>query len=99
MDKYSVPLEQWRSYTINAEGESDASIYARRLNLTDLVLENYLAGKTFDWYNHTFRTGFNQDYNASVSGASERVNYYMSLGYLRNEGAVVGNKYQAVRST
>jgi TonB-linked SusC/RagA family outer membrane protein len=98
LDKYGVPLEQWRSYTINAEGESDASIYARRLNLTDLVLENYLAGKTFDWYNHTFRTGFNQDYNASVSGASERVNYYMSLGYLRNEGAVVGNKYQAVRS-
>lgn len=98
LDKYDVSLEQWRSYTINAEGESDASIYARRLNLTDLVLENYLAGKTFDWYNHTFRTGFDQDYNASISGASERVNYYMSLGYLHNEGAVVGNEYQAIRS-
>ena len=98
LDKYGVSLEQWRSYTINAEGESDASIYARRLNLTDLVLENYLAGKTFDWYNHTFQTGFDQDYNASISGASERVNYYMSLGYLHNEGAVIGNEYQAIRS-
>lgn len=98
LDKYGVSLEKWRSYTINAQNESDASIYARRLNLTDLVLENYLAGKTFDWYNHTFQTGFNQDYNASISGASERVNYYMSLGYLNNEGAVVGNEYQAIRS-
>lgn len=98
LDKYGVSLEEWRSYTINAEGESDASIYARRLNLTDLVLENYLAGKTFDWYNHTFQTGFDQDYNASISGASDRVNYYMSLGYLHNEGAVIGNEYQAIRS-
>lgn len=98
LDKYGVSLEKWRSYTVNAQGESDASIYARRLNLTDLVLENYLAGKTFDWYNHTFQTGFDQDYNASISGASERVNYYMSLGYLHNEGAVVGNEYQAIRS-
>ena len=27
-----------------------------------------------DWNDATFRTGFNQDYNASISGATERVN-------------------------
>lgn len=38
-----------------------------------------------DWNDATFRTGFNQDYNASISGATERVNYYFSLGYINNE--------------
>jgi TonB-linked SusC/RagA family outer membrane protein len=98
LGQYGISLDQWRGYTTNAAGESDASIYARRLNLTDIVLENYLAGRSFDWYDHTFHTGFDQDYNASLSGASDKINYYMSLGYLNNEGAVVGNKYQAVRA-
>ncbi|MDR1504802.1 MAG: SusC/RagA family TonB-linked outer membrane protein [Prevotella sp.] len=96
--QYGVSLDTWRGYTTNATGESDASIYGRRLNLSDIVLQNYIDGNSFDWYDHTFRTGINQDYNASVSGASERMNYYMSLGYLKNEGAVVGNEYQSVRA-
>jgi len=98
LNKYGTSLADWRGYTTNAEGESDASIYTRRLGLSDIVLENYLAGRSFDWYDHTFRSGFNQDYNASVSGASERMNYYMSAGFLRNEGAVVGNEYKSFRA-
>jgi TonB-linked SusC/RagA family outer membrane protein len=98
LGKYGISIEQWRAYTTNASGESDASIYARRLGLEGGVLKDYLAGNTFDWYKHTFRNGFNQDYNASVSGANDKMNYYMSLGYLRNEGAVKYNDYQAVRS-
>ncbi len=98
LSQYGITLEQWRAYTTNAAGESDASIYARRLNLNDLVLANYVAGRTFNWYDHTFRTGFNQDYNASVSGASDKMNYYLSFGHLKNEGAVVGNVYRATRA-
>lgn len=98
LGQYNVSPEAWRAYTTNTAGESDASIYARRLGLTDVVLSNYLAGQSFDWYDHTFQNGFNQDYNASVSGASEKMNYYMSLGYLKNEGAVVGNEYQSIRA-
>jgi TonB-linked SusC/RagA family outer membrane protein len=98
LDKYGVSLDQWRAYTVNAAGEPDASIYAKRLGLEGGVLKDYLAGNTVDWYDNTFRTGFNQDYNASVSGANDRMNYYMSVGYLRNEGAVNYNNYKAVRS-
>ncbi|MDR0698538.1 MAG: TonB-dependent receptor plug domain-containing protein, partial [Tannerella sp.] len=98
LGKYGVSLDNWRAYTTNESGESDAGIYAKRLGLTDLLLENYLAGRTYDWYDNTFRTGFNQDYNASVSGASEKMNYYLSFGYLQNEGAVKGNEYSAIRS-
>lgn len=96
--KYGISLEQWRGFTTNGADESDASIYARRLGLEGGVLNDYLAGNTFDWYDHTFRTGFNQDYNVSVSGASDKMNYYLSLGYMRNEGAVNYNDYETVRA-
>lgn len=98
LGRYGVALDDWRAYSTNSTGESDASIYARRLGLEGGVLNDYLAGNTFDWYKHTFRTGFNQDYNASVSGASDRMNYYMSLGYMRNEGAVKYDDYETFRA-
>jgi TonB-linked SusC/RagA family outer membrane protein len=100
LSKYGVSLENWRAYTTNTEGESDLSIYAKRLgmNVSTLLLENYLAGRTYNWFDNVFQTGFNQDYNASVSGATEKMNYYLSFGYLNNEGAVKGNEYSAIRS-
>lgn len=98
LGKYGITQDQWAAYTTNAAGESMYSIYAKRLGLEDTVLENYLAGKTYDWYDQTFRTGINQDYNVSVAGASERINYYMSIGLLKAEGAVKGNDYQTVRA-
>jgi TonB-linked SusC/RagA family outer membrane protein len=98
--KYGVTLDAWRAYTTNAADESDESIYAKRLGLnsSSLLLENYLAGRTYDWYNNVFQVGFNQDYNISVSGANDRMNYYLSMGYLNNEGAVKGNEYSSIRS-
>lgn len=83
-----------------SEGESMLSLFARRLTLdvSPLVYNNFLAGKTYDWYDSTFRTGINQDYNASISGATDNVNYYLSVGYTDNEGAVQGNEYHAFRS-
>ena len=98
LGNYGVSIDQWRAYTTNAAGETDESIYAKRLGLEGGVLKDYLAGNTYDWYKNTFRTGLNQDYNTSVSGASDKMNYYMSLGYLSNEGAVNYNNYKAVRS-
>ena len=98
LGQYGVSIDTWRGYSPNTTGKSDAGVYADRLGLTDIVLQNYLDGNSFDWYDHTFRTGINQDYNVSVSGASDRMNYYMSLGYLHNEGAVVGNDYQSIRA-
>lgn len=98
LSKYGISTDDWAAYSNNETGESLQSIYAKRLGLQDAVLENYLTGKTYDWYDRTFRTGINQDYNASISGASDRMSYYMSLGYLKNEGAVRGNDYNAFRA-
>ena len=71
---------------------------ATRLGLQGNSLANFLLGQTFDWYDHSFRTGLNQNYNVSMSGATDRVNYYFSLGYMDNEGVAVGNDYTTFRS-
>ena len=94
-----VSLEAWRGYTTNDEGESDLSIWARRLGFrpNTALMDNLLSGKVMDWQDKAFRLGFNQDYNASISGAGEKIDYYMSLGYLRNEGAFVDDTYRAIR--
>ncbi|NGF55122.1 SusC/RagA family TonB-linked outer membrane protein [Parapedobacter sp. SGR-10] len=95
----TVSLDTWRNYTTNAADESDMSIWAKRLGFKGgNALENILNGKTINWKDHAFRTGFNQDYNASVSGAGEKANYYLSMGYLNNEGVVKSDQYQAVRA-
>lgn len=43
-----------------------------------------------DWEKEGLMNGFRQEYNASVSGASDRINYYASLGYLDQEGIQEG---------
>lgn len=100
LSRYGISLEQWRAYTNNTTGISDDEIFARRLGLesSDVTYDNYLAGKTFDWYKQSFRTGLNEDHNISLSGANDRINYYMSMGYLSNEGIVRGNDYKTIRS-
>ncbi|HWJ27938.1 MAG TPA: SusC/RagA family TonB-linked outer membrane protein, partial [Flavisolibacter sp.] len=97
--KYGITIDQWRAYTTASNGSAtDNEIWAKRLLLQSTVLSNFLNGQTFDWYNHTFRDGVNQDYNISASGATDQMNYYMSLGYLSNQGVAVGNDYRAIRS-
>ena len=43
-----------------------------------------------DWYNETFHNSFRQEYNISVSGASNRFNYYASAGIL-DDGGIIAN--------
>lgn len=94
----NVSLDDWRAYTTNDADESDLSIWAKRLGFQGNTLANLLAGRIVDWAKHTYRTGFNQDYNASISGASEKANYYLSIGYLKKQGAEISDGYHAIRA-
>ena len=47
-----------------------------------------------DWYDETIHNSFRQEYNLSVSGANDRLNYYASAGYLNDGGTVENSKYQ-----
>ncbi|UYQ91882.1 TonB-dependent receptor [Chitinophaga horti] len=46
-----------------------------------------------DWFDDVLRNALQHNHNVSVSGGSEKATYYFNLGYLSDEGIVIGNKY------
>ncbi|WP_316823948.1 SusC/RagA family TonB-linked outer membrane protein [Pedobacter miscanthi] len=93
-----ITYAQWKAY--DGLTGSDQEVWLQRIGLFENERANYFAGKTYDWYDASFHTGYSQDYNLSASGQSNNnsTNYYMSLGYLKNEAVVVGDDYRAYRA-
>ncbi|WP_281225692.1 SusC/RagA family TonB-linked outer membrane protein [Flavobacterium aquiphilum] len=100
--KWGITEAQWLAYQPASQtaGKSSKEVWGTRLglNFDPSLMANFLADKTHDWSDSSFRTGINHDNNMSVSGAGENVNYYFSAGYLTSEGAIVGNDYKSARS-
>src|SRR5690606_14189938 len=55
-------------------------------------------GKSVDWYSKVFQAGLRQDYNLSVSGRTDDISYYLGGGYLNNQGIVVNDNFNTVRT-
>lgn len=47
-----------------------------------------------DWWNAIGRTGYRQEYNVSATGATEKFNFFASLGYLKENGYIQNNDFQ-----
>ena len=47
-----------------------------------------------DWTDELFQNNLRQEYNLSVSGANDKLNYYMSAGYLDDQGIVPNSGFQ-----
>ena len=68
--------------------------------LHSLSMNKYLdsAGKTpaadTDWFDETTRTGFIQNYNFSVSGSTEKMSSFFSLGYYKNLGVIKTSDFE-----
>lgn len=62
--------------------------------MTDFEYENYQAGKTTDWMDYISRTGAMQNYSASVSGATEKINYFLSGSFTDQQGVTKGDDYK-----
>ncbi len=41
-----------------------------------------------DWFKETYKTGINQNYQVSVSNATDKMRYYLSAGYTDEEGVL-----------
>jgi len=91
-----VSLEDWKAYD-GSQGEP-VDIWLRRIGLSQPERDNYAKGQTTDWKDMVFRTGIQQNYNLSLSGKSDRVTYYWSLGYTDNEGVIEKDYYSIFRS-
>ncbi|MBA6154222.1 SusC/RagA family TonB-linked outer membrane protein [Gelidibacter maritimus] len=53
-------------------------------------------GKYYDWEDAYFRTAVNQTQDISVSGATEKTNYYSSISYSKDEGRVKINENERI---
>lgn len=79
--------QQWLDAVAAANGYSDYSFLVPQEEI------NRNAGKEVKWLDEISRTGWIQDYQAAVSGAGEKMNYYLSASYTENEGVIKGDYY------
>lgn len=47
-----------------------------------------------DWYETILRNAVWQNHNVSLSGTTDRSNYFLSMGYLDDEGIVINNNFK-----
>jgi TonB-dependent starch-binding outer membrane protein SusC len=52
------------------------------------------SGGNTDWYDEILDKGFFQNHNLSLSGGSEKINYFLSAGYLTDEGIIRTNDFK-----
>lgn len=96
----SVQLWQNRPRLMNGQEYLDAVSERTGLQeyswLSEQEKNNMYNGKEVDWYDEATRVGYIQDYQVSISGASEKVNYYLSTSYTDNSSVVVGDDYNRI---
>ena len=71
---------------------NDAASYTGMLGPREL--EAWNDGKWVNWLDEISRKGVGQKYDLSVSGGSERVTYYVSSDYTRQQGIRKGDDYE-----
>ena len=73
---------------------TDRNIVAAKLR-TQEERDNYLAGKDINWVNEVMKSSAPiQNYDLSVSGKTERTNYFLSGSYTNQEGIMLNDKFK-----
>ncbi len=53
-----------------------------------------LNGSNTDWYSEILKRGFFQNHNISLSSGTDKINYFLSAGYLSDEGIIRTNNFK-----
>ena len=89
-------LRKWAKYNGNPgkyTGIDDPKFLTDN-SFDPISLANLKAGKTIDWQDLIFRSGFKTNNNLSVSGGTEKTKYAFSGGYYNEKGIFAGQDYQ-----
>lgn len=94
----------WQNQPVMMEGEEWLSVANARSGYEEGTtnwleipeLENYEAGKETVWLDQVVQLGTIQDYQLSVSGAGEGLNYYLSSSYNANSGVIIGDDFERI---
>ncbi|HJT75524.1 MAG TPA: TonB-dependent receptor [Chitinophaga sp.] len=60
----------------------------------DAINNPYVYGGTTNWYDAVLRKAFQMNHNISVSGGSESNTYYLSGGYIQEDGIIQTNNFK-----
>lgn len=64
----------------------------------DYLIQKFAKGAGTDWFHEIFKSAPIQQHSLSASGASDKSNYYLSLGYTNQQGTLINTyfkRYQA----
>lgn len=98
----SGSMQNWMNRPKLMNGEQWLESVLARNNSTDLSwlkpqeAANREAGRETDWLDASTRTGWVQDYQLSVSGSGEKMNYYLSTSYSDNKSVIAGDQYNRI---
>ena len=91
-----ITQEEWLKYD-NSQGDP-MDVWLRRIGLSQVERDNYFKNQSTDWTKMVYANGIQQSYNVNVSGRTDRLNYYWSLGYDDNEGVIKYDDFSVYRS-
>ena len=84
-------LEKTDDYNeILLSNNPDASL----IELTNIEKENLANGRETDWVDLSTRTGAIQNYHLSVSGNTDKTNYYIAGNYFSHEGIALNDQFE-----
>ena len=94
-----VTIDDWLAYD-NLQGTTTPpeDIWYGRLQLQQVEIDNYKAGNALNWKDILFQTGLRSDNNISLSGRTDDLSYYTSLGYVNNDGILIYQNYKNFRA-
>lgn len=80
---------------------ADSKEYAAYLNQASrnvgngsILVDSSLTRQSTNWYATILRKAFEQNHNISISGGSDKINYFLSINYLKDEGIVIDNNFK-----
>ena len=87
------------SHLVNMAGANQYANYKNEANIyygtgDSLITTSKLAaGTNTDWFDAILRRGLWQNHNVSLSGGNDKITYFLSAGYIGEEGIVETNKF------
>lgn len=93
--------EEWLQYMVDySEG---TGLSGDQLNYENIlktyVYDMYQQGIETDWQDEVFRTSLSQNHQVSISGGTDKSNYYLALSYLDDQGVLVGSQNERINVT
>lgn len=99
---YQQDLYAWyKTKPTSAEGKpvrpdiTNRELVAAKLRTSE-ERDNYIAGNEIDWVDEVLRIAPIQNYNLSMSGKSDRSNYFLSASYTDEEGIQLNDKFNRI---